>query len=74
MTTLELARYVAYDVIRAHLGFIEDPKEETVLAVLKCLHEHDSWFCRLKFAEDEHGRFEIGSTPYEVVQLDLFQP
>jgi hypothetical protein len=54
MTTLQLARAIADAAINALDGLeYEDHKDPPTQAVLRVLHETDSWFCRL--TEDERG-------------------
>jgi hypothetical protein len=69
VTTLQLAERIAKRVIRAHLGYTEDPEPAARLAVLQALCEQNSWFCRIK--TDANGD-DIGDEPYEMIQQELF--
>lgn len=76
MTTLELARAIADAVWIASCPAGPGPsrdedgtKDGPTQAVLHTLHEHDSWFCRISVRPDGTTQ----DTPYEFVQLELFQ-
>jgi hypothetical protein len=77
LTTLQVARLIADAVVIAYEGYSagfdlgdERPDHEhpPTQAVLRVLHETNSWFCRL--SEAESG--ETVEQPYEEIQPPLF--
>ena len=76
MTTLELAEKIAFAVMASvydhGTGFVWEGAKDHAPAVLKVLHENDSWFCRMDPAKAADWPEECEQR-YELVQPDLFK-
>lgn len=76
LTTLQLAEKIAVAVLEAAYdsgkGFMWEHAHEHASAVLRTLHENESWFCRAPQDENGDGIDLDQIRPYEPIQRDLF--